>query len=216
MRFLALIPALLATPLSAQTLTLAETDTLPRLIDSLCVDIHPLNGCEQVILMTRRDDESSADLVILSDRRLADDPSAPLLVLRNATYNGSMWGMSPSLEEGDGRTVLLHSEQSGIGRHPWFQTLRIGWQEDAFRVLGFGYSSYDRMTSGNYSCSVDFETGDWTAEATWVDVESETEESEASSGTLEGGPPALMDQNAYATLPAPCQAAQDLFFSRMP
>lgn len=216
MRILALFLAVAATPLTAQTLTLTEAETLPRLIDSLCVDIHPANGCEQVILMEAADDESSADLVILADRRLRDNGGAPLLVLRNAVFNGSMWGMSPSLEQGDGHIVLLHSEQSGIGRHPWFQTLRIGWLEDDFRVLGFGYSSYDRMTSGSYSCSVDFETGDWTAESTWVDVERETEESEVGSGTLDGGPPRLTDHDAFAPLPAPCQAAQNLYFSRIP
>ncbi|MGI3184836.1 hypothetical protein [Nioella aestuarii] len=216
MRISALILSLLTTPLAAQDLTNGEAEILPRLIDSLCVDIHPLNGCEQVIVLTGAEDDGSADLMILSDRRLSDDPGAPLLVLRNAAFNGSMWGMSPSLEEGEGRTVLVHSEQSGIGRHPWFQTLRIGWQDDAFRVLGVGYSSYDRMTSGNYSCSVDFETGHWTADTTWVDVESETEESEASSGTLEGGPPELTEYSAFTPLPSPCQAAQNLFFSRLP
>jgi hypothetical protein len=216
MRILALFLAVAATPLTAQTLTLTEAETLPRLIDSLCVDIHPANGCEQVILLEAADDESSADLVILADRRLRDNGGAPLLVLRNAVFNGSMWGMSPSLEQGEGRSVFLHSEQSGIGRHPWFQSLRIGWLEDEFRVLGFGYSSYDRMTSGSYSCSIDFETGDWTADATLVEVERETEDSEASSGTLEGGPPRLTDHGAFAPLPEPCQAAQNLFFSRMP
>lgn len=216
MRLLALFPALLAAPLSAQTLTGAEADVLPRLIDSLCVELHPANGCEQVILLTGTNDSSSADLVILTDRRNPDHEGAPLLVLRDAVYNGSMWGMSPSLETGEGHSVLLHSEQSGIGRHPWFQTLHIGWREDGFRLIGFGYSSYDRMTSGNYSCSIDFETGDWTAATTWVDVESETEETEASSGTLEGGPPALTGHGAFAPLPAPCRAAQDLFFDRMP
>ncbi|WP_420397785.1 hypothetical protein [Nioella sp.] len=216
MRFLALFAALLASPATAQDLTLPESDTLPRLIDSLCVDIHPLNGCEQVILLTSRDDDSSADLVILSDRRLQDDPGAPLLVLRNAAYNGSMWGMSPSLEEGDGRTVLLRSEQSGIGRHPWFQTLRIGWQEDAFRVQGFGYSSYDRFTSGGYSCSLDYDNGEWVAEATWVDPESEEEHSVAQSGTLDSPAPLLSDHGAFAALPAPCQAVQTLFFDNLP
>ncbi|WP_306047016.1 hypothetical protein [Nioella sp. MMSF_3534] len=216
MRFLALFAALLASPATAQDLSLTETDTLPRLIDSLCVDIHPLNGCEQVILLTSRDDESSADLVILSDRRLQDDPGAPLLVLRDAAYNGSMWGMSPSLEEGEGRTVLLRSEQSGIGRHPWFQTLRIGWQEDAFRVQGFGYSSYDRFTSGGYSCSLDYDSGDWRAEATWVDPESEAEQSVAQRGTLDSPAPLLSDHGAFAALPAPCQTVQTLFFDNLP
>lgn len=216
MRFLTLFAALLASPATAQDLTLAEADTLPRLIDSLCVDIHPLNGCEQVILLTSRDDESSADLVILSDRRLQDDPGAPLLVLRDAAYNGSMWGMSPSLEDGEGRTLLLRSEQSGIGRHPWFQTLRIGWQENAFRVQGFGYSSYDRFTSGGYSCSLDYDSGDWVAEATWVDPESEEEQSVSQSGTLDSPAPLLADHGAFAALPDPCQAVQTLFFDNLP
>lgn len=216
MRFLALIPALLAAPLSAQTLTPGEADTLPRLIDSLCVNIHPLNGCEQVILLTGAEDESSADLVILSDRRLSDDPAAPLLVLRDAAFNGSMWGMSPTLEDGEGRTVLLHSEQSGIGRHPWFQTLRIGWQDDAFRVQGFGYSSYDRMTSSSYSCSLDYDTGEWVAEAVWVDPESEEEQAVAQAGTIATPAPLLTDQNAFASLPEPCRRVQDLFFENLP
>lgn len=216
MRIVAFILSILASPLAAQSLGLDEANVLPRLIDSLCVDIHPLNGCEQVILLTGAEDNSSADLIILSDRRLQQAPGAALLTVRDAAFNGSMWGMSPSLEQGENHTVLLHSEQSGIGRHPWFQTLHIGWQEDAFRVQGFGYSSYDRFTSGGYSCSLDYNTGQWVAEATWVDPESEEEQSVAQSGTLDSPAPLLADHGASAAMPDPCQDVQSLFFNNLP
>ena len=216
MRFFVFFIVLLSQPAKAQELTLSEADTLPSLIDSLCVDIHPLDGCEQVILLSSQDDEPSADLLILSDRRLQDDPGAPLLILRNAVYNGSMWGMSPSLEEGDVGTVLLSSENTGMGRYPWFQTMRIVWQEDAFRVQSFKHASYDRITTSTYSCSIDYSSREWMTKVFWLDPGSKAEKSSLQSGTVDSPAPLLMDQGDFAELPAPCQTAQALFFESLP
>jgi hypothetical protein len=216
MRFLAFFVGLLSTPVNGQDLTLFEANVLPRLIQSMCVDIHPSNGCEQVLLLSSQEDKDSADLVILSDRRLQDAPSAPLAILRNAVFNGSWWGMSPSLEERDVGTVLLRSEQTGVGRHPWYQTLRIGWQEDAFRVQGFNYVSYDRITTSSYRCSLDYRSGEWITKATWVDPQSEEDKSAAESGTLDSPAPLLSDHSAFMDLPEPCQAVQTLFFDNLP
>lgn len=214
MRFLAFFVGVLSTPVNGQDLNLFEANVLPRLIQSMCVDIHPSNGCEQVILLSS--DEDSADIVILSDRRLQDASSAPLLILRNAVFNGALWGMSPSLEEGDVGTVLLRSEQISVGRHAWSQTLRIGWQEDAFRVLGFKDVSFDKVTLSSFTCSIDYHRGEWMAETTWVDPQSEEDKSAAESGTLDSPAPLLSDHSAVIDRPGPCQAARRLFFDNLP
>jgi len=213
MRFLASVLAVVATPLSAQTLTAPEAEILPRLIDSLCIDIHPDNGCEQVILLTVPDEADVADLVILSDRRRQDGTGAPLLVLRDAAYNGSMWGMAPSLEDGQNRSLLLHSEQSGIGRHPWFQTLRIIWQEDAFQVVDYSYSTYDRLSASSFICDVDYSAGQYRAEIVLNDPETEEEQVETESGATDPEPVALSLWHAFAPMPEICARHWNRYFN---
>ena len=212
---LALLGTLLTGSAHGQDLPPSEAATLPRLIDSLCIDLHPSNGCEQVILLESESHPDAADLVILTDRRRHEGGGTPLLVLRGAVYNGAMWGMSPSLEETTGRQLLLHSEQSGIGRSPWFQTLRIGWREDGFHLMGFSYSSYDRITSGGYDCDMDYAAGSWTSSAYWVDPESGEETGQETAGGQAGAPPPLTADTAQQ-MPAPCQAVQELYWQRLP
>lgn len=209
--FLFLVPF----PAAAQGLSTPEAATLPRLIDSLCVDLHEASGCELAILLESESEADTADLVILPDRRNRDD-TGPLLVQRGAAFNGTMWGMSPSLEAGENDSLLLHSEQSGIGRHPWFQTLTIGWHEGAFHVLRFEQSTYDRFSSSSFACTVDFRNGDWQADATWVDPETGDDRSADAQGNDAPGPRALSELPAFASVPAPCRPLEDLYFQTLP
>ena len=215
MRILALLLAVLAVPLNAQELTAPEAGTLLRLIDSACIDIHPANGCEQVILLESAGDGDTADLIILTDRR-TDPGGAPLLAARQIAYNGSMWGMSPTLEEGDGGTVLLHSEQSGIGRHPWFQTLTIGWLDEGFFVLTFAYSGYDRLSGSSFACDVDYRDGLYRANVAINDPESEEETEYPDSGQTQASPIPLSNLHAFTPMPDICTAQWDRYFALVP
>lgn len=128
----------LALPATAQTLTGSETATLPRLIASACLDlIADSNGCEAVILLASQIEPDTADLIVLTDRR-TDPASAPLLV---------------------------HAEQTGIGRFAWTQTLTLAWRDGAFVVVGYTRSDHDRIEAASASCDVNLITGDYVIEA---------------------------------------------------
>lgn len=214
MRFLALPLLLAAAPAAAQTLTAPEAVILPRLIDSLCVDIHPSDGCEQVVLL-ESDEPETADLVILTDRR-TDPAGAPLLVARSFSFNGGMWGMSPSLQDVGNRQINVQSEQSGIGRHPWFQDLAIGWQEDGFVLLSYSYSSYDRLSASSFTCEVDYTTGQFRTEIAINDPETEVETTEADSGDTDPDPIPLTQWHAFAPMPELCTQAWNRYFDLTP
>lgn len=195
--------------LADQTLLPDETAVLARLISSACIDlVDEHTGCEQVILLQSTTEPDRADLVILTDWR-TDPPSAPLLVARNIVFNGAMWGMAPSLAEADNGSLLLNSEQSGIGRFPWFETLTLAWRDGAFVVAGFSYSTYDRALGGHMSCDVDLLTGGYTVDATGYDSEGLAEFpllDEAGIG--ESLRIAAEDWSAAGVFPAACIAGQ--------
>ncbi len=211
--FLAL-PIFAAMPLAAQDLSVAEIATLPRVIDSLCVDIYDLNGCENVFLLENEVETDTADLVILPDRR--NDATDPMLIVREFAYNGAMWGMSPSLEldEETGR-FYIHSEQIGIGRHPWFQTLTVREVDGRPAIIGYDYSTYDRAQGGGYSCSLNLITGDFSFN--YYDVDPETGEETFSTdeaGLIDVAPVVLENWTAFGATPEPCNSSLNAFFAR--
>jgi len=136
----------LSTPVSAQTE--AETQTLSRIIDTLCLDmVQALNGCETAVLLTSETDLDAADLLIFSDRR-GSEPQSVLAVVRGIAYNGAWFGQSPVLEAGENGALLVAEEQIAIGRTPWMQSLTIVHREGEFLVAGHTYSTYDRIVGG--------------------------------------------------------------------
>ena len=203
----------LAPPALAQDLSGAEATLLPRIIDSACFDlIEAYNGCEQVTLLSSETQPDAADLIILTDRR-TDPSGAPLLVARSIVFNGPMWGMSPSLAQAENGSLLLTSEQIGIGRHAWTQTLTLAWRSGAFVVAGYTWSSYDRIDAGSVTCDVNLLTGDYVANALrgGVDGRAETvlvdDRGRIAPMAL---PPTLWTLDTPA--PAPCTAAIDRLF----
>lgn len=209
LRILPALPLVFITaPLLAQDLTGAETALLPRVIDSLCIDlVITSNGCEQVFLLTNSDMHDTADLIILTDRRTTPG-SQPLLVRRAAVYNGAMWGMSPSLEPAGGGQFQLHSGQTGIGRNLWTLTLTMGWAGDELAISSFSYSSYDRAYGGAFDCTVNYFEGNANAEITDADVNTlETFEAEFAPGPLP-----VTEASAFEIMPDFCETAIQRYF----
>lgn len=164
--------SVLAASAAAQGLTDSEAALLPRVIDRACIDLTDAYiGCEHILLLTSEAEPDRADLIILPDRR--DGASDPVLVARSVSFNGAMWGMAPSLGQSNAGALLLRSEQTGIGRFPWHQTLTIAEKEGIYQIIGFTYSAYDRAMGGAMSCDVNLITGDFVAEATRIDPETE-------------------------------------------
>lgn len=193
---------------AAQPADLSETEAqiLPRVIDSLCLDmIDERLGCEQAMLLASETQPDRADLVILTDWR-DDPPSVPLLVARNVAFNGSMWGMAPRLEAAENGSLRLQSEQSGIGRFPWVQTFTIAYRDERFVLAGFSYSTYDRAAGGGMTCDINLLTGDYTVEAHSLNLETE-ERIQTLSETGQTDPLDLDVANlgTNAPFPAPCE-----------
>lgn len=204
---LALATAAPSTAVPQDALTVAEAELLPRIIDSVCADlVEERIGCEQVLLLASATTPDRADLIVLSDWR--DDPaSEPLLIARSAVFNGRLWGMAPSLDISDTGSLLVTSEQTGIGRFPWHQTLTIAHRDGRFVLAGFTYSTHDRAAGGGMTCDVNLLTGDYTVDARRVDAATEQEAPVLS----DRGQIAPMDIDAAsigtnAPFPAPCEA----------
>ena len=160
-------------PLPALTQTPSEADILPRIIATGCFDlVRDLNGCEQVTLLSSDTDPDTADLLIYPDRR-TDDARGPLLVLRGVAFDGAMWGMAPALETIPAG-VRLSTEQSGIGRFPWFESIDIAHDGSDFIITGYSYSTYDRALPRVFQCTVNLLTGAYRHEAEIGDAETES------------------------------------------
>lgn len=207
----------LAAPLAAQDLTPAEAELLPRVIDSLCADlVDDSTGCEQVFLVANTDETDTADLIILTDRR-TDPGGAPLLVVRQIAFNGAMWGMSPSLEATDDGGMRLHSEQIGIGRHPWMQTLEFRHEDEGaivagFVITGYHYSTYDRMSAAGFSCDFDMAGGHIHMETSGINPETEQEEITEEDYNLTPTRTPLHLWQAFQSPPDPCEDGLSAFF----
>ena len=211
--FLALSFAL-ASPLAAQDLTTSEADLLPRVIDSLCIDlVEANNGCEQVTLIANSQEPDTADLIILTDRR-TDPGGEPLAVIRQIAFNGAMWGMSPSLEAGEDGTLLLNSEQTGIGRHPWLQTLEITYldADTGCAVTGYHYTTYDRMSAAGFTCDFDMDSGQVRMETSIMNPETEQTETTEEEYDLAPARMPLHLWQAFQESPGPCGDGLSRFF----
>jgi hypothetical protein len=85
--------------------------------------------------------------------------SAPL-IKKAFVYNGSMAGTHPSLAVGRKGSLQVNSENIGVGRNHWEQTLTIVYRNHEFVIGGITYSSRDTLdpdAGGN--CDLNLLTG---------------------------------------------------------
>ncbi len=199
--------ALTVASAAAEPLSPAEAEVLPRVIASLCLDLHPGTGCETAILLQSAAEPDTADLVILTDRRGAE-AGRRLAVARSLVFSGAMWGMAPGLRPGAPGTLAVTAEQIGVGRNAWMQELHIAHGPDGFAVTEFSWSGHDRLTGGSFSCRVDFATGNWEIEATGHDAgPGEATMPVSETGRTAPAPVPLARWRAFAALPEPCAEA---------
>lgn len=181
---LRLLPALCLTLpgfANAQPITTAEQETLSRIIQSQCVDIHETVGCETVVLLKSATQPDSADLIILPSL-LNTESQIPLAVARSVAFNGGLFGMEPQVVPDEQEGFILTSEQIGVGRRPWTQSLTVVWHDDAFVVSEYSFSSYDRIRNHSYMCSINLLDGAFTSEVNLFDMETEEDTTTRISG----------------------------------
>ena len=207
----------LATSAHAQNVSPAEVAVLPRIIDTLCVDlVADLNGCETAVLLASDTEPDTADLIIFADRRAADGPII-LAATRSIAYNGPLFGQSPLLEQAQNGSLRLHAEQVGIGRAPWTETLTIAYRDGDFLIAGRTYTTYDRALGGGFTCDINLLTGDWVTSADRPNPETEETIYEAdNSGRLPPEQPLLDDWTWTTPLPTPCAIELDAWWAAAP
>lgn len=107
--------------------------------------------------------DSGADLYIYRNLDPARDlatPAKPALVKKDAAWSGAMWGTRPSLETNDKGSLLIKSENSGVGRDRWSQTVTVVYRNKEFIVAGFTRDSYDTLDpNASHSCDLNFLSG---------------------------------------------------------
>lgn len=200
---------LLAQPAHAE----AEAEVLPRLIAMTCADMLPETGCERFVLLESSDSGDTADLIVLFDH-VSDRGDEVLITARNIAFNGSLWGMAPRLEATSRGTILLHSEQSGIGRHPWFETLTLAYRNEDIVVAGYTFSSYDRITNDYHTCDINLLTGDFDVETVLFNVETEVETPHREAGRTEAIHMPLTDWPTRRGEMTVCSALANIYYSQ--
>lgn len=193
--------------------TEAEALVLPRILDTICVDLLDTpHGCETAVLLASETEPDAADLIVFSDAR-AQAPQEILAVVRSIAFSGPWMGQAPRLGNGMGGQLLLHEEQIAMGRTPWMQTLTIAGGGAGLIVAGLSYSTYDRPMGGGFSCDVDYVSGDWVVQ--WDRPNPETGETihdVSDRGQMARAPVALAAWSRGQGLPTPCVRAMDAWF----
>lgn len=161
-RTIAGITILAATSAIAQDLTADEITVLPRILSAIAVEISAEhNGQERAILLRNADpDAASADLVIIAgapDER----ERQPVLIVRDLVFAGIMAGQVPWLEVSPQGSLLVKSEQTGIGRSPWEEALTLAERGGQVVVAGYTLNQWDRITAGSAQCDWNLLSGRW-------------------------------------------------------
>ncbi len=118
--------------------------------------------------------DSGADLYIylaLEPSFDAAKPPKPALVKKAAAWSGGIWGSRPSLESTAKGSLLIKSENTGIGRNKWTQTLTVVYRSGEFIVAGLTRDAYDSLDSNSgHSCDLNFLSGKGKRDGKAVDV----------------------------------------------
>lgn len=164
-------PMVLALALVATAAARAEPD-YSRILDAETFSAEGNGDTDRAILVENGD--SGADLYIYRALEPSFDPAKPpkpALLKKNAAWSGGIWGSRPSLESNAKGSLLIKSENTGIGRDKWTQTLTVVHRNGAFIVAGLTRSAYDSLEPNSaHSCDLNFLSGKGKKDGKAVDV----------------------------------------------
>lgn len=156
--------AALALCLSAATPALAEPPIAPeRIVDAVTGDWNK-DGLQDLAMLVGPDD--SGDMIsIYVYIRQADHSLLKLVTVAKDKIWGSvapegMFGQEPSIAALPNGSISVKSQNSGVGRDHWEQTLTLAYRNTDFIVAGYTYSHYDTLDpENNGSCDYNVLTG---------------------------------------------------------
>lgn len=126
----------------------AEELAPERIIGAAIGDWNRDGNADLALLVAPKSDEEDIGIYLyLRDKDhllLSLAASAPNKVVGNASLD-SLYGQDPTISALPTGSIAVHSENSGVGRDRWEQTLTIAYRNGAFVVAGFTYSQYDTL-----------------------------------------------------------------------
>jgi len=139
----------------------AETPIQPsQAISAVTADWNEDGGFDRAILVDGGNDD--ADLhIYLSVDPASDGQNMNLHLFKPGfAWMGVMWGQQPSLSVNDQGSLMIHTENTGIGRNAWNQKLTVAWRNEQFVVAGYTHDSYDRIDpDAVVNCDLNLLTG---------------------------------------------------------
>jgi len=154
-----------ATALAFASAAFAQTPSPEHVLSSVTLSFGDTGDADRAVLVENGD--AGADLYIflappgpLDDAGKRAPPAKPVLLKTNAAWNGQLWGTRPTLEVSGKGSLLIKSENTGIGRSHWEQTLTVVYRNKEFVVAGLTYAAYDTLDpKANGSCDLNFLSG---------------------------------------------------------
>lgn len=142
---------------------LAQSFPGERILSGASGDWNKDGALDLAILVAPDNDDEEIGIYLYlteSDRPLLKlIASAPDKIWGNTRLDG-LYGQDPEITALANGSVAVMSQNSGIGRNRWEQTLTLAYREGRFLVAGYNYSSYDTLDpDADDSCDYNVVTG---------------------------------------------------------
>ncbi len=115
------------------------------------------DGSMDRALLIDTGNDDGADLHIYLD---VDNEDRTTIIKGGFAWRGLMWGQQATLSLNEQQSLVVHTQNTGIGRNAWEQKVIIAWRNEQFVVAGYTYDSYDKLDPNNVvECDINLLTG---------------------------------------------------------
>lgn len=137
-------------------LPVSLVETYGRVLSAQTLDFNDDAQMDRAILVQGAETDEVDLIIILS----VGEPNAKVFTKKGVAYSGTMWGMLPSLKINNRGSLVVESENYGVGRYKWGQNMTVVLRDSRLLVAGLEYHMVDGISPDNGgSCEVNFLTG---------------------------------------------------------
>jgi len=130
--------------------------SVKKVIAVLTADLNKDGGMDRIVLTHPSSEEDATLYIYLSHH----NKMKLAIEKKNIAWVGGLWGTLPSLNINKADSLIIHSENSAIGRNRWEKKLTVSYRKKKLIVSGYTYSSYDTLKpDSDFECDVNLITG---------------------------------------------------------